>query len=110
MNYVVGNTKSEPLTTTTIELITTMKKKLYSLQKEKTDLICRNIKLLIAILSKLMSEIENTNIFSLTQSNQITDLLNRIKLLLKLTRLINEKAKEESQCAESQSEQTLFEM
>jgi len=90
-----------------MEIIQEIKKKMFSLQKQKTELICHNIKNLIALIGKLMKEFEDLNKSSMSQQ-EIVDLLTKIKLFLKLTRLLNEKASEEVKTSTSDNEKNLF--
>ena len=81
--------------------------KLASLQKEKAELICINIKNLIGIIGKLMKEIQDLNVRNMSQK-ELIDMLTRIKLFLKLTRLITGKADEEIKVASFENEKNLF--
>ena len=90
-----------------VELFQEIKIKLNSLQKQKTEIFCMNIKNLTCIISKLMNELQDLSQFNTSQT-EIVDLLTRIKLFLKLTRLISEKSVEEIKSANLENEKHLF--
>lgn len=103
----IQNSKEVHLNKGSIEIIQEMKKKLVTLQKEKADLICMNLKNLTGIIGKLMKEFQELNILNLSQKD-IVDLLTKIKLFLKLTRLITEKSVEEIKFTTIENEKNLF--
>jgi len=78
-----------------------------NIQKEKADLICMNMKNLTGIIGKLMKEFEELNVYNLSQKD-IVDLLSKIKLFLKLTRLLTDKVNEEMKFAGFDNEKNLF--
>lgn len=84
-----------------------MKKKLFNLQKEKTELICQNIKNLTVIMGKIMKEFQTYDAINLSQQEYIK-LLTKIKLFLKLTRVLNDKACEEIKSSSLDNEKNLF--
>ena len=111
MNDIVEikNSAEQNKNQNTMEIIQEIKKKIFSLQKEKTELICQNIKNLTTIISKLMKEFEGLNILNVDPKD-LVDLLTKIKLFLKLTRLLTEKATEEIKSTTLENEKNLFMM
>lgn len=75
------------------------------IQKEKHDLLCKAVKFSTKLMAKLMSALENYE----TMNSSIMDLLTKIKIFLKITRLVVQNAKEEIQRA-SGKEQEFFTM
>jgi hypothetical protein len=80
------------------------------LNKERIDLQCKCIKQSIQLISKLISYIENT--ISNDKDNEIKmkDVLIKIKFLLKITRIINDKSKEEIRKTKIKKEKKFFTM
>ncbi len=93
----------------TLLILQEMKKKLVLLQKEKAEFICQNIKNLTAIIGKLVKEFQSINVNSCTPK-ELVEVLTKIKLFLKLTRLLVEKTNEEVNSANLENERNLFMM
>lgn len=70
-----------------------LKNKLIELKKEEINLECQNIKFSIKLMSHLLNHIEN--LINKEIEDNINDLLLKIKLFSKITRLIIEKTNEE---------------
>ncbi len=87
-----------------------IKQKILDLQKEKTQLLCQSIKFSTKIMTKILSSIERVT--EVNKENEIhhlpdpVDLLTRIKLFLKITRLVVENANKE--ISESKGQQMQF--
>jgi len=86
-----------------------LNKKLFTLQKEKADILCKTIQNLAVIIGKLMKEFQRLNVL-LQTSQEIVDLLTKIKLFLKLTKVVVEKASDEIRFTNLEHEKCLFNM
>jgi hypothetical protein len=85
-----------------------VKQKLMLIQKEKTELVCSAIK----FSTKLMTKNLNTIVFlaNNTASTSLMDILTRVKLFLKITRLVIETAKTEISNSEGGNQIEFFRM
>jgi hypothetical protein len=83
-----------------------IRNKLFQLQKEKTELLCQSIKFSIKLMNKMILLIENSTQMNENRTHFESDLLMKIKLFLKITRVVMEKAKE--QVKESEGLQNEF--
>ena len=80
------------------------------LNKERIDLQCKCIKQSIQLISKLISYIENTIRNDKDNEIKMKDVLIKIKFLLKITRIINDKSKEEIRKTKIKKEKKFFTM
>ncbi len=87
-----------------------IKHKIFELQKEKTQLLCKSIKFCTKIMTKILNSIERVNDVRECEtgdhSNDPVDVLTRTKLFLKITRLVVDHANK--QLAESNGQQLQF--
>jgi hypothetical protein len=70
-------------------------------------LICENLKNLTKILGKLLKELEENN---LKNKNDLSSRLTKIKLFLKLSRVLKEKANDEANSCLMENERNLYTM
>jgi len=87
-----------------------LNKKLFTLQKAKADILCKTIQNLAVIIGKLMKEFQRLNVLLQTSPQEIVDLLTKIKLFLKLTKVVVEKASDEIRFTNLEHEKCLFNM
>ena len=80
------------------------------LNKERIDLQCKCIKQSIQLISKLISYIENTIRNEKDNEIKMKDVLIKIKFLFKITRIINDKSKEEIRKTKIKKEKKFFTM
>lgn len=96
------------------EINSTLFLSLYShmsqLNKERIDLQCKCIKQSIQLISKLISYIENTIRNDKDNEIKMKDVLIKIKFLFKITRIINDKSKEEIRKTKIKKEKKFFTM
>jgi hypothetical protein len=78
--------------------------------KERIDLQCKCIKQSIQLISKLMTYIETSIQDQKDNDNIMKDVLIKIKYLLKITRIINDKSKEEIRKTKIKKEKKFFTM
>ena len=76
--------------------------------KERIDLQCKCIKQSIQLISKLMTYIETSIQDQKDNDNIMKDVLIKIKYLLKITRIINDKSKEEIRKTKIKKEKKFF--
>lgn len=80
-----------------------VKDKLNSINKERIDLVCKNIKISIQMISKFLACLETKK----NPANEAETLL-QIKLLMKITRVFSSKAKEEITKSKIKKEKRFF--
>lgn len=81
-----------------------VKEKVHDLKQEQSELICQSIKFCIKMMSKIIESIENFN----KSVNDYGDLLMKIKLFLKITRMVAANAKNEIQQNEDSKKRVFF--
>jgi len=83
-----------------------IKEKLYSIEKEKVELLCKSIKFSTKLMSKIISIFENYEKLRFAEN----ELLLKIKIFLKITRLVVQNSKSAMESCKSENEKNFFTM
>jgi hypothetical protein len=86
-NEILSSENFRDINNLTIDEMEIVKQKIFSINKEKVELVCQSIKISIKLMTRIVESIENS------KSNSI-EVLKKIKLILKITRIVLEKSKE----------------
>jgi len=88
------------------EQLQKIREKLFLIHKEKAELLCKSIKFSTKIMSRILSSVENHQTLKLSD----TELLIKIKLFLKITRMVVENSKDALDECKSEKEKDFFTM
>jgi hypothetical protein len=78
-----------------MEQLELIKSKITSIKNEQIELLCKSIKFSIKLMTKIINSFEIVcNFLEKLSQCQMTELLTKIKLFLKITRLVVDKSKE----------------
>ncbi len=90
----------------TQEELIKIREKLFLIQKEKVELLCKSIKFSTKLMSKIITAFENYE----TSGIHDNELLVKIKLFLKITRMVVENSKLAIDSCKSEKEKEFFTM
>jgi hypothetical protein len=94
------DTNAHNLTNTELDIL---RQKLFFLQKEKTEILCKTIKFSTRLMTKILASIEQI-------SAPHKEVLIKIKMFLKITRMVVEQSKSSLEGAKSENENKFFSM